>query len=182
MGLFDFFKRKRRENESSSRRGPSPDYILPHRALPQVALSDPLTFLALMASPDAMPFLENLARDIEARCGARLSYPASEILCHRTRIHDFPCAILEFPEPREPVGAFLIAFVVEIMAGDALPGDRSSVPARYFTLEKGVSLDGDPRFVLGEWTTDAHHNYGDGPQPSVDAFVETLERHIRRVG
>jgi len=152
-------------------------YTLAHYALRQVALSDPLRYLAVLASPDAQKHLENLLQAVAESCAARNEKPdftADDLKIHCRRINRFPCAIVEFPPPQAFAEAFFTALVAYVDFSGPIP-DRPSVMARYFTLECGVSMDGSPRTVLAEWTTDGtHNNFGDGPEPAVEAFVETL--------
>ncbi len=50
-----------------------------------------------------------------------------------------------------------------------------SMPVRYFTLERGSSLDGTPHTVFCEWTAEgAHHNMGDGPPAAEREFFRFL--------
>jgi hypothetical protein len=45
---------------------------------------------------------------------------------------------------------------------------------RCFTLEHTWTLDDQPATVLAEWTADGHVNYGDGPPPERQAFLDAL--------
>ena len=50
---------------------------------------------------------------------------------------------------------------------------------RYFTLEKGLSMPGDPpRTALCEWSGGengiSHLNYGDGPPPTAEDFARRV--------
>ncbi len=49
---------------------------------------------------------------------------------------------------------------------------------RLVTLEKGFSLSNEPRTVLAEWANDSHANYGDGPEPTLDAFVGARAEYV----
>ena len=78
--------------------------------------------------------------------------------------------IVEMPEPQEAVHAHFVAILL---------GEADDDPARYITLERSVSLDaGAQRTVLAEWSTEGHVNYGDGPEPTIDAFVDQLSAMI----
>lgn len=52
------------------------------------------------------------------------------------------------------------------------------VPVRFFTLEHSLNAEGGPRTVFAEWeareTGPRHLNYGDGPAPRLDAFIEAI--------
>jgi hypothetical protein len=46
---------------------------------------------------------------------------------------------------------------------------------RYVVLEHSWDVNGAPRTVLGEWTSEGSHvNYGDGPVPTEDSFLSTI--------
>lgn len=172
MGLFDFIKR--RPDPPPEPDGPSPHYAFAHMALPQIAFADPLPFLGLVASPQAEEFFGAVLADVAEHCGGRVPFAASAIRVHPMRIKDSLCAVLELPAPNETAEAYMVAFAVP---SDALPdgnGTSSQRASRYITLEKGFSLDGESRTVLGEWQQGSHLNYGDGPAPSVEEFVAAL--------
>ena len=173
MGLFDLFKRK--PAPATDRNGPSPEYVLAHDALRQFALSDPLKFLNLMASPDAERFIDALLRDVARQCGRQASFDASSVKIHPTHIGDLPCAVIEFPEPKETTEAFMVALVVAIDPSSDQPFDKDRIQARYYTLEKGHSQPNQQRTVLGGWDTTSRLNFGEGPEPTVEAFVAALE-------
>lgn len=170
MGLFSFGKRK----QPPKGNGPSPEYAVAHLFLRHMALSDPVGFLAIVASPDAQKFFEGVLHDVAEMCGRSTNYDAGAIKRHGRRIEGFPCAVIEFPAPEEMVGAYMVAAValVDVSSGDL--SDVGEVKARYFTLEKGMPIASEPRTVLGEWTASTHSNYGDGPPPTVEAFVEAI--------
>jgi hypothetical protein len=66
--------------------------------------------------------------------------------------------------------AYFTALVVQIDTNQKSP--PAEVPARYFTLELGFSLEGEPRTVFCEWTKDdSHVNFGDGPKATLPEFV-----------
>lgn len=178
MSLFDFFKRKPDPPPMLPPDAPRwHHYAMAHLALRSVGLDDPLLYLAVLASPDRDDFLKSLFESVCERCDERAKpdFIASDIHVHAVRAGVYPCAVVEMPTPRTTTEAFFTALVMLIdPATSSLPEERKNVPARYFTLEKGFSLDGTPRTVLGEWTTESHLNYGDGPEPTLESFVERI--------
>ena len=172
MGIFDFLKRKPEPPPEDD--DPSPDYVFAHYTLRQIALSDPLQFLAIAASPDAERFMDAVLQDVAKQCGRKTSFSASSIKIHSTRVNDFPCAVVELPEPKEMAEAFMVALVVPIDTSSEEPPEMDTVKARYFTLEKGFSLSNEPRTVLAEWDTEIHWNYCDGPAPTSNEFVAAI--------
>ena len=177
MGFFDLFKRKP-VLPPDDEDGPSVHYALAHLALRHMALAEPLQTLAILASPEAEKFLALLLEDVAEKCEVRANFKASAIQVHRLRVNDFPCAILEFPQPQNTTEAFMVALVVMLDASTEDISETEEVEARYFTLEKGFTMTDEPRTVLGEWTHESHINYGDGPPADLKSFVEALERHL----
>ncbi len=180
MGLFDFLKQKSAVPPEDD--GPSPHYVFAHYALRQIALSEPLRFLAIAASPEAEQFIDAILHDVAEHCGRKTSFGADAVRIHPTRVHTFPCAVIELPEPGEMAEAYMVAVVVPIDPASDEPPDMDTVQARYFTLEKGFSMSNEPRTVLAEWDTSAHANYGDGPAPTVEAFVQAISEHVNQSG
>lgn len=187
MGLFDFLQRKRtppapRPQAAGPRarapkaedEGPSPHYVFAHYALRQFALENPLRFLAVVASPDAEAFFEAVLQDVCEHCHCQPPFAASSIQVHTVRIQNSPCAVIELPEPGGMTEAFMVALVVLIDIESGEPPNPEDVEARYFTLEQGFTLSNEPRTVLAEWDSQRHSNYGDGPEPTVEAFVRAL--------
>lgn len=82
------------------------------------------------------------------------------------------CIIL--PRPLEMPEAYFVAFVHRPKSDDIL--DQRPTFSRYFTLEYGQRMDGTPRTVLCEWTVEGSHlNYGDGPPPQMELFLNSIE-------
>jgi hypothetical protein len=62
---------------------------------------------------------------------------------------------------------------------------KKSPRFRYFTLELSFSLLHDPEnkptTVLGEWRDkDVHINYGQGPSPGLDNFVQSIQKRLKK--
>ncbi|HAW28552.1 MAG TPA: hypothetical protein DCY03_10605 [Planctomycetaceae bacterium] len=156
--------------------GPSPHYVFAHYALRQIALAEPMQFLEIAASPDADKFIAALLQQVVKQCGREAGFDASEIKVYPTRVNNYPCAVIEMPEPQEAAEAWLVGVVVPVDFSVKVPADLDldQITAQYYTLEKGVSLTGEPRTVLAGWDDQRHNNYGDGPEPTVEAFVAAL--------
>ena len=185
MGLFDFLRRKPEsapEFEGFEFDEPRcHHYTLAHVALRQMAHDDPVAFLGILASPKAPEFLAEVFRSVSDHCRERDPRPdftAADLTIHRGRVGRYPCAVVQMPPPKGPTEAFFAAAVLLVDPEQPMP-PRESVKARYFTLEKGVTLGGPPRTVLCEWTADGtHSNFGDGPPARLEAFVAALERFV----
>lgn len=180
MGLFDFFRRKpTKQLGLADDDGPSPEYIMAHYALRQFALAQPLQFLGVMCSPKANEFLQDVLKDVEKACGKPAPYKVDDLKVHRTQVHDYPTVIIVFPEPSDVACAHMVAVVALFDMNSDAPPDPASIKGRYFTLEKGMSLDATQRTVFAEWSEERHSNYGDGPLPKVEAFADWIEEHLK---
>ncbi|MCA9033962.1 MAG: hypothetical protein KDA91_02475 [Planctomycetaceae bacterium] len=162
---------------TSEESGPSFHYTLAHFALRTVALADPLRFLAIVASPDGFRFLQSLIDQVADHLKTDPPFDVSEISFHPRRVKNLPCIVLVMPSPTEVAEAYMVACVLMSHSGKPLDANirPDDVTGRYFTLEKGFHMDGSPRTVLAEWDRQgSHSNFGDGPDVTVDAFLEAL--------
>ncbi len=157
-------------------------YTFAHIALRQVAFEQPVACLGMLASPEAMQFLTDVWKRVDEHCRQRgeiSTIQPAEFVVHRRRLGDYACAIVELPEPWFITGAHFVALILNVPFDRLDPEDRD-VPLLYFTLERGASLDGVARTVLCGWTRDgAHCNFGNGPEPTLEAFVPFLEERLK---
>jgi len=184
VGLFDLFRRQKASSPDPGSADADLDeprcdhYSFAHYALRIVAHENPWQCLAVLASPEAQTFLSDLLNSVAGHCkerGKDSNLRASDIIIHRVRAGGRPCAVLEMPLPRAIAEAFYMAVVLLVDPSSESPESEKGA-IRYFTLEKGVVLDGPPRTVLCEWTAEGSHvNFGDGPAPRVHAFVQAIE-------
>lgn len=159
-------------------RRPSLHYAVAHYTLRFMALNDAASYLYTMGTKDSSDLLEAA---IEAACkqlNLTADFTAQEMKVHPIRVAGHPCAVVEMPLPPEVADAYFTALIASWPP--VPPPEEPAFAPRYFTLEKGSNLDGTPRTVLGEWTKSDHHNYGDGPEPTVAAFARSLDQLIAR--
>jgi hypothetical protein len=180
MGMFDFLKRETPPTPAESPdEGPSIiHYELAHYAIRQTALADPLLFLAIMASPESRRFIDEIFNSVCELFQQVPAFTSAEIKVYPGRVKGFPCAIIEMPTPTKSPEAYFTGLVALVDLDAGIPEERKNVAARYFTLEKGVLPDGNPRTVLGEWHESMHGNFGTGPAPTVEAFARAIENHL----
>jgi hypothetical protein len=193
MGIFDFFKRKQSPAAPDAGSPPSGrveprcgHYFMAHYALRTVALQHPLETLAMLASPKGYDFLARLLDEVEEVCRDQGRPPpdftAADLhIGYRRCVGNHPCAVVRFPEPQGTTEAHMVAIVVTSDLPAIAPGAKElpQVDARYFTLEKGFRFKGGAeRTVICEWTKTAHLNGGDGPPPTVDAFLAAIEERL----
>jgi hypothetical protein len=153
-------------------------YVYAHRMLHGVCAQDPLKFFALLASDERGAFLEWLhgavCRSLDD--AGEPDFGPGDVRVETVRVGGHPTAIFVMPPPRAIAEAFFVAMVLTDRGTDVAPPSF-----RCFTLELGEGMDGTLRTVLGEWTDDAHHNYGDGPDPRLPAFGEAIEAQLEPV-
>ena len=194
MGLFDFFRKKPKatsdETESvgnplGSTRPHCHHYVFAHQALRQVAFDAPLPIMGILASADRSRFLSDLWTSVDEHCrqrGETSTINPAEMVVHTGRVGEFPCAIVEMPEPWFVTGAHFVALVLAVPLAQIKP-ETTDLPLYYYTLEKGASFDGPERTVLCAWTKDGTHlNYGAGPEATVGAFVAEIEKRMKESG
>ena len=177
MGIFDFLKRGNPSPPAPQvdHDGPSAHYALAHIALRKTALDDPLRCLAILDSPQAKSFIAAILESVSRLIERPAEFSAQMIEVHPVNVNNYPCVIVEMPEPSESGQAHFAALVVLVNSKNGLPPNSQQLRARYFTLEKGLSHDGRSRTVFAEWDRSTHMNYGDGPEPTIEAFVGRIE-------
>ncbi len=149
-------------------------YVFAHQALPALAFSEPGKLLAILNGPDAEKFLQNLWGTAGQQCGPD-DQRAADGLSHTVNAAGTTgvIAAVKLPEPKE-VGE---AHYVGIFGRFATPEEPDLFNlkwVRVFTLEYGLHPVGENRCtMLCEWTYEGtHKNYGEGPPPDEEAFVE----------
>jgi hypothetical protein len=88
------------------------------------------------------------------------------------RIPGYDMLLITFPLALYPTEAYFAAVTLSTEDGNV----------RYFTLEDAVSPMTMTRCtVLGEWTSEGTHcNFGDGPEPRPDAFLDGVRSLLER--
>jgi len=82
-------------------------------------------------------------------------------------IGDLDVVVVTMPTPMEQPEAYFGAMVV--------PRDEEA-PIRYLTLEMSYDVVNRlPCTVGGEWNREGHLNLGEGPEPTIEAFLGWLE-------
>jgi hypothetical protein len=154
-------------------------YVMAHVALRQIGLSDPLRYLAILGSEEASGFLEHIFSMVsDDVTDQEADFCAEDIKVHCQRVGDYPCAVIEMPEPKSITETFFTGLVMLKQVGTDF-SDGEKIPARYFTLEKGYDESGVSRTVFCEWSDEAHSNYGEGPEPTLVGFCEAIEAALQ---
>ncbi|PHS01348.1 MAG: hypothetical protein COA78_22695 [Blastopirellula sp.] len=126
-------------------------------------------------------FLEHILNSVCDQLNCLADFSPDSLVVHTVRVKNYPCTIIEMPDPNpESAEAYFVALVILLNPDEQPPNDPTLAPARYFTLERGVSvrIDDPPRTVLAEWSKDGHANFGDGPEPTVEHFAHSIVQLI----
>ena len=154
-------------------------YVLGHIALRKICKDNPLDFFSIMGSSQREDFLNDVWKQVRKNCDPEgaATFDIADVEITACRIKNFPAIVITMPPPSETAEAFFVAIILKIDPQvEELPKQPDFA---YLTLEKGINMDGTERSVLCGWTTDdSHMNYGDGPEPTQEAFVAAVEKMI----
>ena len=182
MGLFDFFRRRKKRKRGHDVMGSDQTprlshYIFAHVALRQFAFNSPYMCVGALGSAEAKRFLGELLEAVEEYCrdeGDVLELEVDQIKPHSRRAGKLACLVIQMPPPRAATEAHLVAIVLKPSSGETA-ANLPEVQVRYFTLEEGVAQQSGSRTVLCEWTPEGEHlNYGEGPPPDIDKFLKKI--------
>jgi hypothetical protein len=156
-------------------------YFMAHYALRQVALDNPLQYLAVLASENVGAFLETLLDTVNEHCQSQGQTPffgAEAMEVHLGNIKNYPCAIVQMPPPVGSTEAYFTALVLLVDISAETPADPETMHARYFTLEHSIGFDGSSGTVLAEWSANSHLHHGVGSEATIDAFTMLLSTKL----
>jgi hypothetical protein len=145
-------------------------YTFAHGVIQDYVAAHPLQFITLMVSPDRDDFVAWLWEQAARYVGSPISgidISLTAVACRE--VSGYPVVFIRLPPPT----AIAEAICVAIVGIGAEEGERYM--ARYILLEAGVDSNNNPRTVLCEWAAGVHSNYGDGPEPELEAFVEAVK-------
>jgi hypothetical protein len=167
-----------RSGRAEEQQGPPFHYFFAHYALRRAAFLSPLELLKRLDENGGREMIETLWVVTAEMCGqgSQPDFGIEDIKVHTIRLQDSRCAVVEMPEPRSMTQCYFVAVLVGLDERTDNGGDPSP-SVRYVTLEKGFEMSAESRTVLCEWTSEGTHlNYGDGPAPNLEAFVEELSK------
>ena len=154
-------------------------YVLAHFALRKFCQDDPLWFFGVMGSPQRDDFLDDVWRQVRENCDSEgsASFDISDVGITTLRIKGYPGILVNMPPPADTAEAYFAGILLKIDTNTDTHPENPEVA--YITLEKGNNPYEAERTVLCGWTTDGTHvNYGDGPTPTQEAFIEAIEKMI----
>ncbi len=169
----------RKNNPGSPETKTPHHYVLAHVALKQICFQNPLGFFGLMGSPDREEFLNDLWAQVCKNCDkeGQSSFSIDDVMIDTIRIGDYPAVLVTMPKPHHVTEAHMVCIVLMVPLAD-MKQNGKVMKIHYFTLEKGATEEGQERTVLCEWDEDTHYNYGDGPDPTPEAFIETIIQRL----
>jgi hypothetical protein len=154
-------------------------YEFAHFAVRKACETNPLAFFGVMASEEQQNLLESIWDQVCKRCDETGQSPFNmdDVGIATGRLKDKPVIVIVMPPPAEVAEAHLAAIVLHVnLEGEDVP---DPLEFDYWTLEKGVTMDGADRTVLCRWTKDDKHvNLGDGPPANVDQFLACVENAL----
>ncbi len=152
-------------------------YIYAHRWLPGRLWQDTETLYSIASGPRFGEFLTFIWTLLGERLPLRDRIADVKIGGEYRRSGAFGVGIVTLPSPVAVTEAYFTAFTFgPLPALQFSANTRQALPARYFTLESGLTIPGDaPRTVFCEWTgAGSHYNMGDGPAPTADDFFDRI--------
>lgn len=164
-------------------------YAFAHRMLPAIALQMGAVSVLVLANEDKRDaFLHDIWNDCGQNEAGRDLVDSEGLGASVARAGDKLIAVVTLPQPELTTEAHFVAIMSDLPPEtDDEDADNSeearevlrlmlrSMPVRYFTLEKGADLNGQPRTAFCEWTSEHRHlNMGDGPPPDEEEFFRFL--------
>jgi hypothetical protein len=153
-------------------------YAFVHNCMRVMCEEDTATFFSVMASPKQRDFIKTMWDMVCEACDAEATteLTADDIGVETLRIRDCPTILVHMPEPRGITEAHMVCIILTTPLEEDFDPDQMEF--RYFTLEYGWAERGKTSPVLCEWTKDAHHNFGPGPEPETQAFLKVVEANV----
>ncbi len=154
-------------------------YTFAHTALRMLCESNPLQFFEVMGSDERDKLLKFVLSKVVEQCEGDKTpdFDFDEVKIHTVKLGDYPTVLVVMPQVEAVTEAVMTAIVLTNRLDLEDPDNKIS--CRYFVLELSLSSDGNPQTSLCEWSGDEHLNHGDGPEPSVKAFLTAIESFIK---
>jgi len=137
-------------------------YKFAHEILKNMFLENPEQFVknTLHSEDDLRGLWYNVGKFYSEQYEEVEELDGSDIKIIAKEFEDNLLVIISMPEPKDIPEAYFIGLII--------PHDDTK-NARYITLEHG-----EEGSVLCEWTNEAHLNFGEGPEPTLDNFKDKL--------
>ncbi|MCE9546380.1 MAG: hypothetical protein K8T25_12780 [Planctomycetia bacterium] len=160
-------------------------YVFVHHALRQLAFGDPVGCFTVLSSDRADEAIADICRRVQESCATPEPNPRRlmprDIHAHTTGIGQFPCIVVEMPEPTSETEAYFVAIVLLTTIDEVLDGTISrDTHMRYITLEKGMVDDGSSCNLVCEWFKEGMHAIlGGGVQPNMEQFTQAVHQQLQ---
>ena len=139
-------------------------YGFGHRLLPGLALRGRTDFHELASRALLDQLLCAWWQDLGESLPPEERLPHDGLRSELANTGNLPVLLVTMPAACHAAEAYFVGIIA----------DEEQNAWRCFTLEHAWTLDDRPVTVLGEWTANGHVNYGDGPPPERQAFLEAL--------
>lgn len=158
-------------------------YLFAHSALRHFALGGTLSLfngaigaIALANSETSQTIIQYLCEIVSQETGDML-HP-HQIQADAFALREGSCVVVIMPAPTTIAGAYFVGIVTNATLEDEKIASASdkAINVLYFTLELAQEKYNFKRTMLGEWKHTNRKNYGYGPNPNLDDFVECVER------
>ena len=180
-----FWKKKEKKSELSQQINDEPrfhHYCLAHRAFPIIAHNNPIAFFGALLSDKKFEFIKSVIESLEEHNDSKevVGFRSEDFKVHEFVVNKYPCVVVEFPVPERLAEVFSIAAVLKTELGaDFEEGEVPEVD--YYTLEKGIQMNGSVRTVLCTWSKDGSHgNLGDGPNAEPQSFYKRVCEYYKK--
>lgn len=149
-------------------------YYFAHHYLRERAQENPRPLIDKLRSQTGARYLSFLwvSRGLAVKPEEDDFIPFDGLECFPLNIADsYRGALVQFPAPERVSEVHFVAILLPLFGDD-------SAPAEFFTLEFSLDEDRSKKTILGKWVGGSHLNYGTGPPPEKDAFVEAITQFL----
>jgi hypothetical protein len=168
-------------------------YILVHHSLPDLLFTMPIHAYNFLTQESIFRrILEILMYNIDSQSDFRdhRTFSTADIKCSEHTLEKGVCILLEMPPPTSATEAYFAAVLFsktreELQELDKLPDNEAEEKILrsifYYTLELGHPMfaSDSGTYFCGRTPDGNHHNYGDGPRPESEVFIDFLSQHIK---
>ncbi len=151
-------------------------YALAHIVLRQRCFNDPIAFFLIMASPKQQEYMEKLWAYVRLQCDGMgmANFAIQEVKIDYFHFKGYPALLITMPPPQFTAEAYMVLIVLKIPI-EKLDLQSEDAKVGYYTLEKGINaMTAGDRTVLCEWSGESHLNYGNGPEPTSQSFINAV--------
>jgi hypothetical protein len=151
-------------------------HFFAHLALRQLAFNEPVAIFLLLPSDMRIHAFDQLLNDLDSRIPGteRRNFTSADISVFPCTIDQRPCVIIQMPEVRNPAEAYFIGILSRLPHNRLTEanGQPPDAVLEYYTLERPNFPTVESPSAFCAWTSEGTHiNFGDGPEPTREAFL-----------